>query len=148
MHNFPFNQPDKTRDCGYRCLYWALKPARPTIPYNGKMEAVPYAVWLDDNFKVFNPVESGITFDDIHHVLKYHNKEHRFTQLSESGLYIVYSGVWMHQYDKKHGHYFCYDNGIVYCSTRPGPEKRSLEDVISKLEAKTIDGAFRCLKIY
>jgi hypothetical protein len=131
---FPFNQPESTRDCGYRCTYYAIQPP------------MPYEDWLDQ-FRFFDPLKNGIVFNDIIAILKYYNYESMFTQLSESGLFIIYSGVWMHQYEKKHGHYFVYHNGTVLCSTRPNPEKRTLPDILKHLEAKSIEGAFRCLKV-
>lgn len=129
MKNFPFNQPEKTKDCGYRCMYYAIKPG------------ISYDKWLDQ-FRFFSPIKSGITFTDICTVLEYYGIEHKFTQLTENGLFIVYSGCWL-----KHGHYFAYENGTVLCSTKSIPERMRLSEVITKLESKTVDGAFRCLKI-
>ena len=129
MNHFPFNQPDKTKDCGYRCLYYAINPD------------ISYEKWLDQ-FCFFDPVKNGITFSDICTVLTYYKIEHKFRQLTEDGLFIIYSGSWL-----KHGHYFIYHNGFIFCSTKDKPDKMELKDVITKLEAKTIDGAFRCLKI-
>jgi hypothetical protein len=126
---FPFNQPEKTRDCGYRCLYYVLQPKE------------SYERWLG-NFRMFQPVKNGITCNDMHTVLDFHKKVHKFTQLTEDGLYVIYSGVWL-----KHGHYFVYHDGIVYCSTKSEPYRMPLAEVVGKLEAKTTEGAFRCLKI-
>lgn len=132
--NFPFNQPNKTRDCGYRCLYYAVQPD------------IAYVKWLDQ-FRFFSPVKSGITFTDIHTVLDYYKIDYKFTQLTESGLYIVYSGVWLVPDGKKHGHYFVYHDGVVLCSTKDKPQKMPLDKVVARLEAKSVDGAFRCLKV-
>jgi hypothetical protein len=126
---FPFNQPEKTKDCGYRCLYYVINP-------NSN-----YEQWLHQ-FRFFSPIKSGITFTDICTVLSYYNIDYKFTQLTEEGTFIIYSGTWL-----KHGHYFIYKDGEVYCSTKTKPEKTTLAEVVSKLEAKTVDGAFRCLKI-
>lgn len=134
MRKFPFNQPDKTRDCGYRCLYYAINPKD------------PYHVWIDQ-FKCFMPDKAGIYFNDICTVLDYRKIDYRFTQLSESGLYIVYSGIWLHPEGKKHGHYFVYHDGVVYCSTHSEPYRMHLGDAIQRLESKTVDHAFRCLKV-
>ncbi len=133
--NFSWNQPNATKSCGYRCLYYVLSPKE------------PYEQWLGDNFKFFDPTNFGIQFNDICEVLKYHKKEYKFTQLTEEGLYIVYSGVWLHIDGKKHGHYFIYHNGVVNCSTKSGPYKMPLSQVISRLESKTTETAFRILKI-
>ncbi len=137
--SFPFGQPDSeenkpSRDCGYRCLYYAVKPN------------CSYKEFLH-NFRFFQPVKSGITFTDICIVLNYFKKEFCFTQLKENGLYIVYSGIWLHHEGKKHGHYFIYENGFVLCSTHTEPYPLSLNEVEKRLEAKDIDHAFRCLKI-
>jgi hypothetical protein len=134
MRNFPFNQEDKTRDCGYRCVYSVLNPV------------MSYEAWLDQ-FRFFNPVKSGIMFNDICTILDFYKIDHKFTQLTEDGLFIIYSGIWLHPEGKKHGHYFLYDSGTIYCSTHSTPYKMKLRDVISRLEAKTLDHAFRCLKI-
>jgi len=134
MNNFPFNQENNTKDCGYRCLYYVVKPLN------------TYVNWLDQ-FRFFNPVKSGITFTDIHTVLDYYKIDYKFTQLTESGLYIVYSGVWLAPDGKKHGHYFVYDDGVVLCSTKDKPQAMQLSKVVARLEAKSVDGAFRCLKI-
>jgi len=135
MTNFPFNQPDpdKTKDCGYRCLYYAVD----FVLNHG----VPYEQWLE-NFKFFTPVKTGIYFTDICTVLDYYKIDYKFTQLTDKGLYIVYSGHWL-----KHGHYLIYHDGKVLCSTKNEAEEMKLADVIAKLEAKTIDHAFRSLKI-
>ena len=132
--NFPFNQPEKTRDCGYRCLYYAVRPK------------AAYKDWLR-LFRFFSPVKSGITFTDIHTVLDYYKIDYKFTQLTEHGMYIVYSGVWLKPDGKQHGHYLVYHDGVVYCSTKNKPEPMPLTAVLPRLEAKTIDGAFRCLEI-
>jgi hypothetical protein len=134
MSNFPFNQQDKTKDCGYRCTYYAVG------------QDMPYEKWLDQ-FRFFSPVKSGIYFNDICDILTYYGKEFKFTELSEKGLYIVYSGIWLHPEGKKHGHYFVYHDGIVYCSTHAEPYKMPLKEVIKRLEAKTVDHAYRCLKV-
>lgn len=139
MH-FPFGQPDKTKDCGYRSLYYCLNLQE------------SYEQWLN-NFKMFAPVETGIYFTDICQVLKYYNRDYIFTQLSDQGLFIVYSGIWLltdGDYGgekKKHGHYFVINKGTIYCSTRHGPYKLPFETIIKRLECKTIDHAFRCLKV-
>lgn len=138
MTEFPFNQPEpsKTKDCGYRCLYYAVGWA-----LNWTALGFPYGAWLEQ-FRFFAPVKHGIYFTDICVVLDYYKIDYKFTQLSNEGLYIIYSGSWL-----KHGHYFIYHNGIVLCSTKSEPERMALADVIAKLESKSIDGAFRCLKI-
>ena len=132
--NFPFNQPDKTRDCGYRCLYYALDLKE------------SYEKWID-NFRYFIPTRSGIQFQDICDVLSHYGKDYKFTHLEERGLYIIYSGIWLHPEGKKHGHYFVYHDGQVYCSTHGEPYRLSLADVLKRLDAKTVDLAFRCLKV-
>lgn len=132
--NFPFNQPDKTRDCGYRCLYYALDLAQ------------TYDSWIE-NFKYFTPLKSGIQFQDICDLLTYYGKDYKFTQLTDAGLYIIYSGIWLHPEGKKHGHYFVYHNGYVYCSTHKERYQMLVADVTRRLEAKTVDLAFRCLKV-
>jgi|SRR5581483_4206511 len=129
MARFPFNQPEKTKDCGYRCLYYGLDLV------------IPYEQWLL-RFEIFNPVAKGITFSDICTVFEYYKRDYKFTQLTESGLFIIYSGSWL-----KHGHYFCYDNGIVLCSTKSEPERIPLDKVVERLEAKSVEGAFRCLQV-
>lgn len=139
FEDFPFGQPPTeegkpSKDCGYRCVYYCVDPG------------VPYETWLE-NFRFFQPVRSGITFSDISMVLDYHQKDFRFTQLSEEGLFIIYSGIWLHHEGKKHGHYFVYHNGVVLCSTRKEPYRLPLAEVEKRLEAKSIDHAFRCLKI-
>lgn len=126
---FPFNQPEKTHCCGYRCLYYVIKTK------------APYETWLDQ-FRLFNPVKTGIFFSDIHTVLDYYKIDYKFTHLKEIGLFIVYSGNWL-----KHGHYFVYHDGIVYCSTKDKPEKIPLDEVLKRLEAKTVDGSYRCLQV-
>lgn len=131
---FPFNQPDKTRDCGYRCLYYALNLRE------------RYENWVDQ-FRFFNPVTTGIHFADICQVLNFYEREYVFTQLSEVGLYIIYSGIWLHPEGKKHGHYFVYHDGVVYCSTHSQPYRMPLKEVLKRLEAKTVDHAFRVLQV-
>lgn len=128
MSNFPFNQPNN-KECGYRCLYYIISPNQ------------SYETWLD-NFKFFNPKKSGINFNDICEVLKFHGIACKFTELTEQSLYLVYSGIWL-----KHGHYFLYDKGVVYCSTKSEPYRMPLNEVIAKLEAQTTEQAFRCLKV-
>ena len=127
---FPFNQPDKTKDCGYRCAYYAI----------GTEE--PYESWLDQ-FKMFDPQHHGILFTDIAQLLKFNKLEYKFTQLSEEGLYIVYSGSWL-----KHGHYFVYHNGVVYCSTKSEPYRMPLQDVVDQLETKSSDHGFKIMKVF
>lgn len=134
MKKFPFNQPDKTRDCGYRCAYAVIEPE------------VSYETWLEQ-FRFFHPVKTGIMFSDICNIMTFYNIEYKFTQLTSSGLFIIYSGIWLHPEGKKHGHYFIYDHGKVYCSTHSTPYEMNLRDVVARLEAKTIDHAFRCLEI-
>jgi hypothetical protein len=147
--HFPFGQPqtekDKpSKDCGYRCLWYAVNPTE----LNEAGPPIPYDAWLK-NFRFFQPVKSGITFTDICAVLDYYKRDFRFTQLVEEGLFIVYSGIWLRSdvLSKKHGHYFCYHDGVVLCSTHQEPYRLPLREVISRLEAKTIDHAFRCLKV-
>lgn len=132
--NFPFNQPDKTKDCGYRCLYYTL---------NLKER---YEDWVNQ-FRFFDPVKTGINFADICEVLNFYGREYAFTNLSEVGLYIIYSGIWLHPEGKKHGHYFVYHDGVVYCSTHSQPYHMPLNDVLKRLEAKTVDHAFRVLQV-
>jgi hypothetical protein len=132
--NFPFNQEPKTKDCGYRCVYYVLNLAQ------------PYESWLE-NFRFFRPAQSGIYFSDICDILTHYGRDFRFTELSETGLYIIYSGVWLHPEGKKHGHYFVYHDGVVYCSTRREPYRMSLAEVTKRLEAKTVDHAYRCLRL-
>lgn len=131
---FPFNQPDKTRDCGYRCLYYAL----------GIKDK--YNDWLD-NFRFFNPTVSGIHFVDICTLLDYYKVDYKFTQVSDKGLYIIYSGIWLHTEGKKHGHYFVYQDGMVYCSTHSKPYEMPIKEVIRRLEGKSVEHAFRCMQI-
>lgn len=133
---FLFNQPNN-KECGYRCLYYVL---------NIKED---YEKWLNDNFKVFNPKESGITFNDICQVLKHYGKEYYFTEISEKGTYIIYSGIFLHSENppRKHGHYFIYQNGIIYCSTRQEPYKLNLSDLVKRIKGKTTEEAYRCLEI-
>lgn len=128
--SFPFNQLDKTRDCGYRCLYYALNLEE------------PYYTWLKQ-FKMFSPAKHGIYFSDICQVLDHYEYEYKFTSLSDSGLYIIYSGCYL-----KHGHYFVYHDGIVYCSTKSEIEKISLLELISKMETKSSDNGFKVLKVF
>lgn len=130
---FPFNQPDKTNDCGYRCMYYVINPK------------VSYEEWLD-NFRFFMPKKKGINFNDICTVLDHYKIESKFTELSENGLYIIYSGIWLRP-NKSHGHYFVYHNGLVYCSLQEGPYQMKLANVIVKLEGKTVEEAYRCLKV-
>lgn len=144
---FPFNQPPSeegkpSRDCGYRCMYWALSR------FLRWGESIPYSMWLDQ-FRFFQPVQSGILFNDICTVLDHYKLDFRFTHLTDIGFYLIYSGIWLsHETPpKKHGHYFIYDDGVVYCSTRSEPYRLGLEEVHQRLEAKTLDGAFRCLKV-
>lgn len=131
---FPFNQPEKTRDCGYRCLYHIIKPS------------ASYETWLDQ-FKIFSPTTSGITFSDCLQVLNHYGFDFKFTQLGASGLFLVYSGIFLHPEGKKHGHYFLYHDGTVFCSTRDAPYRMDLATMVGRLEAKSIDHAFRCLQI-
>lgn len=133
-HRFPFNQPDKTRDCGYRCAYYCLDLTQ------------PYSEWIK-NFEYFNPTVSGIYFNDICDILKHHKKTFKFTEVSDKGLHIIFSGIWLHPEGKKHSHYFVYEDGVVLCSTHAGPYKMTLPDVIKRLEADSVDHAYRCLKI-
>jgi len=138
---FPFGQPDKTKDCGYRCLYYALR--------RNEVQDVSlrnYDGWLNQ-FRFFMPVKSGITFTDIHTILDYYKIDYRFTHLTDDGLYIIYSGIWLHQEEKKHGHYFIYENGTVLCSTHNEPYKISLADALKRMESKAIDHSYRCMKI-
>jgi len=131
---FPFNQPEKTRDCGYRCLYYSLIVFGENI---GK-----YEQWLQ-NFRFFAPVLNGIGFKDIHIILDHYGLDYRFTVPTEKGLYIIYSGCWL-----KHGHYFVYHNGEVLRSTKSEPEEIPACDVIARLsQARSIDQAWRCLKV-
>jgi len=132
--NFPFNQPDNTRDCGYRCAHYAA-----TVTED-------YETWIKE-FRFFSPEKSGIYFNDICDILSYYKKEYKFTELSENGLYIVYSGVWLHSEGKKHGHYFVYHFGNVMCSTHNKPYKMKLSEVVKRLEAKTVDHAYRSLLV-
>ena len=127
---FPFKQKEKTKDCGYRCLYYTLEVEQ------------PYETWLEQ-FKVFDPVHHGIFFSDIAQVLKFNEREFKFTALSEEGLFIIFSGCWL-----KHGHYFVYHNGLVFCSTKSEPYKMTVEEVISKLETKSSDHGFKIMKIF
>lgn len=136
---FPYGQPESTKeapskDCGYRCLYYCL----------GLKE--PYHTWLDQ-FKFFLPVRSGITFTDICTVLTYYKKEFKYTLLRDKGRFIIYSGVWLKPEGKEHGHYFIYEDGQVLCSLKNAPYKMSLPEVVSRLESKNIDGAFRVLEV-
>ncbi len=126
---FPFNQPDKTKDCGYRCLYFALD-----LPES-------YDKWLE-NFKMFAPPKHGIYFSDICQVFNYYEREYKFTTLTEKGLYIIYSGCYL-----KHGHYFVYKDGVVYCSTKDAPERMPLETLIERMETKSSDHGFKVLKV-
>lgn len=134
VSKFPFGQPDKTRDCGYRCLYYVL---------NLNTE---YNEWVK-NFRFFTPTKSGILFQDICNVLSYYGKKYKFTQLTEKGVFVIYSGIWLHVENKKHGHYFVYDNGHVLCSTHLTTQRMKLETVVKRLEADTVDLAFRCLRV-
>lgn len=143
MRRFPFNQPDKTRDCGYRCLYYVVAPK---VSRGKKEQLETYEHWLD-RFRYFAPIKSGILFNDICTILDYYKIDHRFTQISDRGLFIVYSGFWLHHEGKKHGHYFVYHDGVVYCSTHAEPYALPLSEVIRRLEAKTLDHAFRVLRI-
>ncbi len=139
MREFPFGQPPSeenkpSRDCGYRCLYYAAEPD------------CSYEEFLN-LFRFFQPTKTGITFSDVCIVLDYFKKDFSFTQLKEEGLFIVYSGIWLHHEGKKHGHYFIYENGHVLCSTHTSPYYLPLTEVEKRLEAKNIDHAFRCLHI-
>jgi hypothetical protein len=127
---FPFNQEPKTKDCGYRCLYYALE------------SDLPYEEWIDQ-FKVFDPAHHGIFFSDIAQVLKFNERDFKFTQLTEKGLYIIFSGCWL-----KHGHYFVYQDGVVFCSTKSGPYRMPLKDVIEQLETKSSDHGFKVMKVF
>lgn len=131
---FPFNQPEKTKDCGYRCLYHVINPL------------VPYEDWLN-LFRFFNPKKQGINFSDICEILSYYKIDHCFSQLESKGLYIIYSGIWLYSEGLKHGHYFLYEDEVVYCSTHSEPYKFPLAEAVKRLEAKTVDHAFRCLRI-
>jgi hypothetical protein len=134
MRKFPFDQAADTKDCGYRCSYYVIQPKD------------DYEKWLE-NFRFFSPIKSGIYFTDICSILSYFKFNYKFTQLSDKGLYIVYSGIWLHPEGKKHGHYFVYHDETVYCSTHSKPYKMSLSEAVERLESKTVDHAFRCLKI-
>jgi hypothetical protein len=136
---FPYNQPDKTKDCGYRCLYYSLRRCN-------AIEKIGYDEWLN-NFRFFNPIKSGITFTDIHTIFDYYKVDYTFTHLTDQGLYIIYSGIWLHQEGKKHGHYFIYESGQVLCSTHTEPYNISLENALKRLESKTIEHSYRCMKI-
>ncbi len=133
--NLPFNQPLKTRDCGFRCLYAISNPS------------APYEQWLYDNFRFFNPKESGINFNDICEVLKYHKINYEFTELNERDTFIIYSGNWLKP-QKNHGHYFILKAGIVYCSTKSEPYHMHLNEVINRLKAKTTETAYRSLRVW
>lgn len=132
---FPFNQPINTKDCGYRCTYYVLDLKE------------SYEEWLN-NFKFFSPIKEGINFNDVCNILSFYKKYYKFTQLTEKGLYIVYSGVWLKPEGRNHGHYFVYQDGTIYCSTRKHQYHLDLKEVIKRLEAKTTEGAFRCLQVF
>ncbi len=136
-NKFPFNQPDGTRDCGYRCAYYCIGSAKSDKTYEG---------WLDQ-FKHFNPTVSGINFNDICNILSYYKVNSKFTELTDSGLYIVYSGIWLHPEGKKHGHYFVYQDGYVLCSTHKTMYRMRLPEVVKRLEAKTVELAYRSLRV-
>ncbi len=136
---FPFGQKPSTKeepskDCGYRCMYYCLDLRE------------PYETWLEQ-FKFFQPTKSGITFTDICTVLNYYGKDFKYTALRDRGRFVIYSGIWLKPEGHNHGHYIVYENGWVYCSLKNEPYKLSLNDVIGRLEAKNIDGAFRVLEV-
>lgn len=135
---FPFGQIDKTKDCGYRCTYYILR----------KFNAInqKYEEWLN-NFRFFTPEKNGITFNDICQILNFYKINYKFTELNDVDTYIIYSGNWLKP-EKNHGHYFVYDKQIVYCSLKDKPYIHFLKDTISKIEGKTTEEAYRCLKIY
>lgn len=145
---FPYGQPDKTKDCGYRCMYYALRRCKAIEKEQrgGHYQYPSYDEWLD-NFRFFSPIKSGITFTDIHTILDYYKVDYTFTHLTDQGLYVVYSGIWLHQEDKKHGHYFIYENGEVLCSTHTEPYHSSLDATLKRLEAKSIEHSYRCMRI-
>lgn len=131
---FPFNQPPKTNDCGYRCLYYTLNLKE------------SYNSWLE-NFKFFSPEKKGIFFNEICTLLDFYKKKYRFTQVTEKGLYIIYSGIWLHHEGRKHGHYFVYHDGVVYCSTHSEPYRLKLSEVIKRLESQDTNHGFYCLEV-
>lgn len=128
--NFPFNQNEKTKECGWRCVYAVLSLKE------------SYEQWLD-NFRFFAPLKNGISFNDICQILDYYNLKYKFTQLKKNGTYIIYSGIWL----KSNGHYFIYKDGVIYCSVNNAPYEMNVDDVVSKLEGKTTEQSFRCLEI-
>ncbi len=135
MH-FQFNQPEKTKDCGYRCLYYAINEL--------KEKLAPYEQWLE-NFRFFFPIKTGIFFSDICSILEYYGMDRKFTVPRQDGLFLIWSGVgaWC----KSHGHYLIYHDGVVYDSLKSEPYEMSLSGLLSKLESRTVDGSFKCMEI-
>ena|ERR1700677_4331669 len=125
---FHFNQDPKTKDCGYRCLYYILNPK------------YSYEELLD-KLKWLEPVKKGISFSNIVTILEHHGRECKFTIPSNKGLYLMWSGVW------SKGHYFIYHDGIILDSLAEKPYPMSLEELISKVESKSTRDTFYCLKI-
>lgn len=130
---FPFNQPEKTKDCGYRCVYYILHK-------KNKINET-YTKWLEQ-FQMFDPVRHGILFCDICQILNFYQIEYKFTNYSEEGLYLILSGKFL-----PHSHYFLYENKMIYCTTKSEPYELNYLELLEKLETKVSDQAHKCVKI-
>ena len=112
---FPFGQDPNTRDCGFRCLYYVLKPN------------LTYQEWLKTLLHK-NPAEEGLPWGNVISHLRGQGRSIECLCISEEHTFIVYSSKWL----PTCGHYLVYDHGVVYDSVDTEPRRYALEDFRAK----------------